>query len=95
MPATLQHLVQIIDGKANVMNPRPAFGYETRDRGFFVLGLEQLDQRLSSTEADDACAVRVIQRRWPQAKDIAKEWKRLRKGLYCDSNVGNPRSARG
>lgn len=77
------------------MNSRSAFGDETRNRGFFVFGLEELDQGLSGAETDDACAIRVIKRGLPQSEDITKKRKRLREGLYGDPNVGNPRSARG
>ena len=69
------------------MNPRPAFGNETRDRGFLVLSLEQLDQRLAGAEPDDARPVRIVERRFPQTENIAEEWKGVRECLYGDSDV--------
>ena len=56
----LEGCVEIVDGKANVMNPRSPLGKKARDRGFFVFRLEQLHQSL--------CRARTVARELKRAR---------------------------
>ena len=94
-PAAIQHRVEIIDRKANVMNTRSALRHEARDRGAWIAGLQQLDQRIPGLEAGYAGPIRVIECFLGQTQYIPEEWNAACEGLYGDPNVGYSSAARG
>ena len=94
-PAPLDHRVEVVDSKADVMYPWPAFGDEASYWRFGIVGLQQLHQRLSSAEARDVRAVGIIERNFGQSQHIPKKRQGLGEGLDRDSNVGYARATRG
>ena len=70
-----------------MVNPRPPFGNEPRDRGFVIFRLEQLHKWLTCSKSNDVRPIRIVEGRFVQAEHIAEEGKRFRKGLYGDSDV--------
>jgi len=62
LPTALEGRVEVIDRKANVVDSGPAAVDEATDRGVLVLGLEELDNRLTGGEPDDARTIGVVQR---------------------------------
>jgi hypothetical protein len=93
--ASLDHCVEIVDRKADVMDTRSAFRQKARDRRGGIIGLQQLHEGLSGAEANYAGAVGVIERDFPQPQYVPEKWKNLGDGLYRDSNVGYARATRG
>jgi len=77
------------------MNPRTTLADKACDRGFFIFRFEQLYERLTRAQSDDARPVRIVQRDFPQTQHVAEKRQRLREGLNGDSNVRNARPARG
>ena len=91
-PAACEGVVQIVDGKTNVMNAWSAAIDESRDRGVGGVGLEQLDERVAGRETGNVSTIRVLERNVVEAKEISIEWKQLVDRAYGDSNVRNARS---
>ena len=60
--AALQHRVEIVNRKADVVNAGSPLGEEAGNRRGWVFRLEKLHQRLTGAEADDAGSVRILQR---------------------------------
>ena len=94
-PAALEHGVQVVDRKADVMDAGSAFVHEARDRRGRVTGLEKLNEGLTGAQADDARAVRIVERNFPQPQHIPKKRKALGESLDGDSNVGYASATRG
>ncbi len=59
--AALQHRVEIVNRKADVMNAGSPLGEEAGNRRGGIFGLEKLHQRLTGAEADDVGSVRIGQ----------------------------------
>jgi hypothetical protein len=86
-PASLQGRVQVIDGKANVVNPGSALCDEPSDGRVVGLRLEEFDHRLAGSDAGDPCSVGVIQRHLGHFEHVAVEWQHLVERAHGDSNV--------
>ena len=61
--AAREGTVEVVDGEADVMDAGAAFGDELADGRVRILGLEQLDERVTGREAGDAGTVGVVERR--------------------------------
>lgn len=94
-PAALEHGVQVVDRKADVMDAGSAFGHEARDRRRRVSGLEKLNEWLAGAQANDARAVRIIEGNLAQTQHIPKKREALGESLDRDSNVGYASATRG
>lgn len=69
----LERRVEIVDGEADVMEPRAAFLDKLRNRRIGRFRFEQFNERVASEKSGDVSAVRIFQRRLWEAKDIAVE----------------------
>lgn len=94
-PAPLDHRVEVVDRKADVVDSRSSLCYEARDRRRRVVGLQQLHQRLACAEAHYARAVSVIERNFGQPQYIPEKRKARGDSRHGDSNVGYARATRG
>ena len=94
-PAASQHVVEVVDSKADVMDSWSALRHEARDRRVRIVGLQQLHQRLPRAESGYVRAIRIVERNLGQSQHIAKERKGPVKGLDCDPNVRYARATRG
>src|SRR4029079_6884374 len=95
LDAALQSCVEIVDGKADVVDPGAPFGHEPADRGTGIVWLKELHQRLPRAEPDDARSIGVIEIDLAEPEHLPEKRQGLRDRLHGDPNVGNPRSARG
>jgi len=93
--AASQHVVQVVDRKADVMDSGPALRDEARDRGVRVVCLQELDEGLSGAETGYARAIGVVQGDLGQTQYVPEEGEALIEGLDRDSNVGYARATRG
>ena len=94
-PAPLDHRIEVVDRKADVMDSRSPLRYEARDRRGRVVGLQQLYQRLAGAEARYVRAVGVIERNFGQPQHIPEERKARGDRLHGDADVGYTRATRG
>lgn len=85
--APVECRLEVVDGKADVMDSGSALRHESRDRGGGIVGLQQLDEGLSRTEPNDARAVGIIELHLPQPQDIAEKGKGVAEGRQGDPNV--------
>lgn len=69
----LERRVEIVDGEADVMQPRPAFFDKLRDRRIGRFRFEQFNERVAGEKSGNVSAVGIFQRRLLEAKDIAVE----------------------
>ena len=90
----LQHRVQVVDRKANVMDSGPALRHESRDRRPRIVRLKKLDQSLAGAEARYPGAIGIVEANLAQAQHIAKKGKTLGERLYRDPNVGHSNATR-
>ena len=88
LPAALQHRVEIVDSKADVMDAGSALRYEARDWGGAIVSLQQLHQGIPCAEPDYARPIRIIESRLGQTQDVPEERNAPCEGLYCDPDVG-------
>ena len=58
----LEGAVEVVDVKAEVMDPRTTLGKELPDGGVCDGGFEELDERIARREPDDARPIGVIER---------------------------------
>lgn len=62
LAATLERRVQVVDGKANVVNSGSALRDVARDRRAGVIRLQELDEGFAGAEAGYARAICIIER---------------------------------
>lgn len=93
--AALDRCVEVVDRKADVMDPWPALRQIAPDRRGGIISLQQLHEGLSGPEANYAGAVSIIERDFPQPQHVPEKRENLGDGLYRDSNVGYARATRG
>jgi hypothetical protein len=86
---TLEGIVEVVDGEADVMDAGTSSGDELADGRVRMVGLEQLDERFASGEASDASTVRVIEIDFREAEEIAVEGENLVERAHGDSHVGD------
>ena len=86
-PAARQRSVEVVDGEADVMNPRAAFGHEPADRRFRGFRFEQLDERFSGRHAGDARPIGVVEGHVRQTEDVAVKRQDLIEGPHRNSDV--------
>ena len=93
--AASEHLIEIIDREADVMNPgatpRDEFSNWSIGRG----GLQQLDETLSSTDRRDASSIRIGNLRLLHPEHIAKKRQLIRDRLQRNTNVCDPGAFQG
>jgi len=87
-PAALQRCVEIVDGKADVMDSRSALSHKPRYGRAGIVGLQQLHQGLPRGEPDYARPIRIIESRLGQTQDVPEERNTPCEGLNCDPNMG-------
>ena len=87
--APIEYGVEIVDGKADVMDARPACREELSDRGFGFVRLQQFDQGFTGREAADARPIGVMQRYRGKAEDVAVEGEDAFHVLDGDPDVGD------
>ena len=92
---TLEGGIEVVNGKAEVVDSRPALGHETSNGRVRGLGFEQLDERISGFEASDRRAVGVVERHLRHAEDIAIERQNLIEGTDRNTDVRESSSATG
>ena len=86
--AALQHRVEIVNRKADVMNAGSPLGEEAGNRRGGVFRLEKLYQRLAGAKAGDAGSVRIVQDNLRQTQYIPKKRNAICEGFDGDANVG-------
>ena len=87
-PAALQRCVEVIDGKADVMDTGPSLCHEPRDGRGGVVRLQQLHQGLPRCEPDYARPIRIIESGLGQTQHIPEERNAPCESLDCDPDVG-------
>jgi hypothetical protein len=90
--ATGQGVVQILDGKADMMNTGTATVDESRDRRIVGPRLEQLDELRACGKAGNASTIGILEWMIIEAEKITIEGKHLVDRAYGDSNVRDTRS---
>ena len=93
--APLERSVQIVDRKADVMEPRASLRDEAGDRRVGISRFQQLDERATGVEPGNPRPVGIIQLDLGEAENVAKKRQARTEGLYGDPDMGNPDSARG
>jgi len=91
----LEHRVEVVDRKADVVDSRTPFRQVAPDRRRGVVGLQQLHQWLTGAKADYPRAVRIVELHFLETQHIPKERERLRERLYRDPNMRNTGATRG
>ena len=92
VPATGEGVVQIFNGKANVMDTGPASREKSRDRRIGGKRLEQLDELWTGGKTSDASTIGILERMLVEADQITIERKHLVDRAHGDSNVRDARS---
>ena len=85
--APLECRVQVVDGKADVMDSGSALRHEAGDWRRGIVCLQQLDQGLSSAEPHNAGTVGIIEFHFAQTQNIAEKGKGVAEALQSDPNV--------
>ena len=93
--AALQRRVEIVDGKADVMDAGPPLRHESRDRRGGVVRLKKLYQRLSGAEAHDGRPIGIVENNFCQSQHVPEKGEALGEGLNRDANMGYARATRG
>jgi hypothetical protein len=83
----VQRGIEIVHGKADVMNAGSALGHVPRDRGIGIVSLKELDQRLAGIQAHYVRPVRILEWNLGQPQDIAEKRKALGECLHSDSDM--------
>src|SRR5258708_30161060 len=81
--------VEIVDGKADVMDARTPVGDEPADGCVRGVGVEELHQRFAGVYGTDFRAVGVVEWHFGHAEDVAIEWYDGVEGCDRDADVGN------
>lgn len=93
--AAQQRGVEVVHGKANVVDSRAASGQESRDWRVGFGGLEEFHEGATRGEARDSRSVGVIQGNLGEAEDVTIERKQLAEGANGDPHVGDGGAAAG
>lgn len=86
-PAALENGIEIVDRKADVVNPGTALFHEPADRRVRFDGFQQLDQGFSRGKAGDLRPIRIIQLHLGQAEDIAEKRHAFAERPHRNANV--------
>ena len=81
----IQHRIEIVDRKANVMDSRTSPREEFPDWSIVAFRLEQLDETLARGHSRDARAVRIGELDWRHSEHIAEK-----RQLTIDRRESNP-----
>ena len=65
--------VEVVNGEADVMDPRSAFGHEAADRRIRGFGFKEFDQRFARCKSDNGGTVGVLEGHLGQLEDVAIE----------------------
>ena len=84
-PAAIQHFIEIVDRKADVMNTGAAAREKLADWSVIPLRLEQLHQAFSRGNGRDARAVRIGKLDWRHSEYVAEK-----RQLTIDRRESNP-----
>lgn len=87
--------VEVVDGKAKMVNAGTAFCDEARDRRIGMFGFEQLDESIAGRKAGDLRAVAVGEGNLSEPEDITKERNRIAERLYGEAEMCDAGAARG
>lgn len=95
LAAALERGVEIVDGKADVMDAGPPLRHESRDRRGGIVRLEKLYQRLSGAQAHDARPIGIIESNFCQSQHVSEKGEALGEDLNRNANMGYARATRG
>lgn len=87
--AARERRVDVVDGKADVVDPGTSLVEELRDGRARVPRFEEFDQRVTSGQAGYAGAVAVVEGRVAQAEHVAVEGEQFVDAFYGDADVGD------
>lgn len=87
-PAALEHCVEVVDGKADVVDTGPALCHKPPYGRLGIVGLQQLHQGLPRGEPDYARPIRIIEVDLGQTQDVPEERNAPCESLDCDPDMG-------
>jgi hypothetical protein len=93
--AALQGRVEIVDRKADMMDPASSPGHEPADWGGGIVCFQELHERLTGAEADNARPIGIIEVNFAQPEHIPEKRESFGDSLHGDPDVRDPRAARG
>ena len=73
-PAFVECAIEVVDGKADMMDTGAAFGDKLADRGLAGAGLQEFDEGIPGGESGNARSVGVVERDVGKVENIAVEW---------------------
>ncbi len=91
--APLHHLIQVVHGKADVVNSGSALVQEPADRIVAGFGLQELDKGFTGLESGYSGSIGIVERHLRHAEDVAIKIDAFVNRAYRDSDVRNPGSA--
>ena len=93
--ATLQHRIEIVHRKADVMNSGPPSREEFSNRRIGTIRLQQLDKAFPRRDGCYPRAIRILDLDLRHSEDIAEKGELRIDRRECDSNMGDPGAFRG
>lgn len=73
LAAAFKHVVQVVDGKANVMYAGPALGDEFSNRRIVCICLKEFHERFATGHPCDACTIGIVEWYLGHLQNIAQE----------------------
>ncbi len=91
--AAVQGRVEVVDGETEMVDAGAARVEELCDGRSGVSRFEELEKRLTRGECGDSSAIRIVDRRFGQAKDVAAEGQEFVDGTKGHANMGEAGAA--
>jgi hypothetical protein len=94
-PAPLEHRIEVVDRKADVMDTGPASRKELSNRRFGTIRLQQLDEAFPGRDGRYPRAIGIGDLHLRHLEDIAEKRELRIDRRECDSNMGDAGAFRG
>jgi hypothetical protein len=94
-PAARKYGIEVINGKADVMEPRTTLLEEPADRAIGSARLEQFDERVTGCYGSDGRAVGIVERDFGQPQHVTIERQRLGKPADGNADMSDTRPSPG
>jgi hypothetical protein len=92
-PATLEHVVEVIHRKADVVDAGTAFRDKFTDGGVIRMPLEEFDKRFPAGHTGNAGSISVVEGYDGHLEHISQERQQIIEGTHGDPDVGDAGTA--
>lgn len=89
LATTIEHVVEVVNGKANVMNAGPSPGNELSNGRVISGCLEEFNERFTARDTGDAGTISIVEQHLGHLQNIAQKGKQIVERSHSNADMGN------